>query len=158
MKISEARFIVTDMLKEHGLYSQGWRFKLGRGKKRLGACNYRQKQVSVSRYLIELGTDEEVMDTIIHEIAHALTPHCGHNSLWVEKARSLGHPDPKRLATKLSYKIPHKYAIYCNLHGGIVAKRHRRSNPATLARSYCTKCGTVSVRELVEVELDKTDI
>lgn len=57
-----------------------------RTKTRAGQCNYRRKTVSVSTWLVEHNTLEEVINTITHEIAHAISyvffEHAGHGFIW----------------------------------------------------------------------------
>ena len=59
---------------------------------------YVPKSLELSTYLIALNNEDEVRNTILHEIAHLLT--CGHHHDWVwkMKCREIGC-DPKRLNT-----------------------------------------------------------
>ncbi len=65
----------------------GWSGGLDTAVKRFGVCNISKKHISLSRKLCELNSDEEVTDTILHEIAHALAferhgENCGHDHRW----------------------------------------------------------------------------
>ena len=63
------------LLVEHGLAQQGWRFKFDRARLRAGQCRYRSKTITLSKHYVALNVTtrpEEVLDTILHEIAHAL--------------------------------------------------------------------------------------
>jgi hypothetical protein len=47
--------------------------------RRFGTCRYSRKLITLSRQLIELNDQARVLDTILHEIAHALAgPKTGH--------------------------------------------------------------------------------
>lgn len=138
-------------LMEHGLYQQGWRFKLGHGKNRLGVCNHRQKIIGLSKYLIQLGTEEEILHVILHEVAHALTPGHKHDRVWRAKASEIGHPNPTRLSN-VSYTVPHRVELHCETHG-VITKRQRRMKADTLARTFCRKCGRLSKGQLTQVLL-----
>jgi len=58
----------------------------------LAKCYYGNKQIVLSKYLLELGSNEEVMDTILHEVAHAIVgPDVEHHGKeWLAKSKELG--------------------------------------------------------------------
>jgi len=56
----------------------------------LGLCSYRDKCIILSAHHIDIHPDPDVINTIRHEVAHALTPGCGHNDIWAAKAREIG--------------------------------------------------------------------
>lgn len=56
----------------------------------LGLCSYKDKCIILNSYHIEIHPEPEVLNTIRHEIAHALTPGCGHNEVWSDKAKEIG--------------------------------------------------------------------
>jgi predicted SprT family Zn-dependent metalloprotease len=89
MTITQAREITQDLLNEHGL--SGWRVGFDHAKRRAGQCNYRLQTISLSRYLLAQRSYEDTMNTITHEIAHALvgSGH-GHDAVWARKHRELG--------------------------------------------------------------------
>lgn len=56
-----------------------------------GHCSYKSKTISLQPLYVELNSLEEVTNTILHEIAHALVPpRCGHNRIWKKKAIEIG--------------------------------------------------------------------
>jgi SprT protein len=68
-----------------------WSFRFDHSKVRFGKCNYGRKQISLSRHLVELNSEAEVRETILHEIAHALAPRgAGHGPKWQRVAQSIG--------------------------------------------------------------------
>jgi RimJ/RimL family protein N-acetyltransferase len=73
-----------------------WRFSFDNAKRRAGICNYGEKRISISRYLIESHTLDAGLQTLAHEIAHAL---CGsnaaHGAVWLATAKSMGYRDEK---------------------------------------------------------------
>jgi len=144
MQVMEVRGVVEELLVKYGLWAEGWRFKLSRAVRSLGQCKFGHKQICVSGSHARLGTDAEIMDTILHEIAHALTPGCGHNWRWQDKARELG-ARPERCSTQLSYKQPYKYRLVCRRCEKTIGKRHRRSN---LRGRYHRACGKAGIGEL----------
>jgi len=72
----------------HGL--DGWSFRFDHARRRFGSCRYGQKLITLSRPLTMLNTEEQVRDTLLHEIAHALTPGDGHGVRWKQKCRQIG--------------------------------------------------------------------
>jgi len=88
MEIKNVRTLARTLMDENGLDS--WKFKFDSAKRRLGQCSFRDKRISLSRTLAELNSEEQVKDTILHEIAHALCPLDFHSEKWKRKARELG--------------------------------------------------------------------
>jgi predicted SprT family Zn-dependent metalloprotease len=77
-------------MEQHGLLPE-WSFTFDRSKVRFGSCHYRRRQISLSEYLVELNSKDEVRDTILHEIAHALAPgSAGHGPKWRAIALAIG--------------------------------------------------------------------
>ncbi len=77
----------------HGL--TGWSAGLDTAVRRFGVCNLTKKHISLSRQLCELNSDEEVHDTILHEVAHALAyerygENCGHDRRWKDICIEIG--------------------------------------------------------------------
>ena len=76
-----------DMLRHemgvHGLSALGWVAKMDDAKKRFGVCRMGPREISLSRPLVLLNPEEEVRDTILHEIAHALA--------WIRHRENFGH-------------------------------------------------------------------
>lgn len=69
-----------------------WSFTFDRAKTRAGKCNFTKREISVSRYLAELHTDEQVKQTLLHEVAHAkVGPGAGHGPVWQSYAAQIGY-------------------------------------------------------------------
>jgi len=87
MDIQTAFSILQNEMDAHGLGARGWVAKLDDARKRFGVCRMGPREISLSRPLIHLNSEEEVRDTILHEIAHALAwirhrENCGHDARW----------------------------------------------------------------------------
>lgn len=92
MNLKAAQELTNTKLKEFGLDSKGWTFQWkGRAKNFFGQCSYRHKLIYLNPHLTMLRSQEEVLGTILHEIAHALVgPGKGHGSEWKRMAESIG--------------------------------------------------------------------
>lgn len=107
----------------------GYSFKWDNAKRRFGLCNWKKKIISLSQPLTLLNSEEQVKNTILHEIAHALTE-TGHNKRFYKMCSKLG-TTPKRCYSKdvKTPKIKHKFTyIYeCpTCHKEIIRNRKTR--------------------------------
>src|SRR3954467_7144541 len=76
-------------LKKNGLH--GWTFGLSKAKRRLGVCKYRAKRIEIAAYYARHSPEESVLDTLRHEIAHALAgPAAKYGPKWKAVAIRLG--------------------------------------------------------------------
>lgn len=73
-----------------------WKVKVKVDQKQsfLGLCIYKDKSIVINAHHVDLHPESEVIDTIRHEIAHALTPGHAHDSVWEAKAKELGLINP----------------------------------------------------------------
>ena len=77
------------LMDEHGLTN--WTLAFVEARRRLGDCDFRNRVIRIGRAHALEGSDEQIRDTVLHEIAHALTGReAGHGPLWRETARRIG--------------------------------------------------------------------
>lgn len=136
------KHLALDLLHEHGLAQQGWTFVWDSGKRRAGACHYQTKTISGSRYILPMASDEEVRETLLHEIAHALTPGHNHDSVWRRKLIAIGGTGAR---THRMETVKGRYDLVCE-HCGVIDNRHHRQGNwkyATRENRYYTHnvCG-----------------
>ena len=94
MNTGEASRLARTLMNDHGLDT--WVFQFDRAKRRFGRCSHDSRTISLSEPLTRLNPEEQVRDTILHEIAHALVgPGAGHGRVWKLKAREVG-ANPER--------------------------------------------------------------
>lgn len=135
MELQRALRLARGLMSTHGLV--GWTVALDRAKTRSGACHFRTRRITLSSHLTRLHSDEEVTDTILHEIAHALVgPTHGHDAVWRAKATAIG-ASGERCISPQAPSMEGEWRGRCP--GGHEVTRHRR--PTRLVS--CSRCSSV---------------
>jgi predicted SprT family Zn-dependent metalloprotease len=139
----DARELALRLMRDHGL--AGWGFRFDRARRRFGSCRSTERVITLSRPLVILNSADQVRDTILHEIAHALSPGDGHGSVWRQKCREIGAA-PRRCYTDDEVLSPARgaarYRFGCHACGWWVERRR------LMRRKYvCAKCRGVVVYE-----------
>jgi predicted SprT family Zn-dependent metalloprotease len=80
----------TALLVKYGRADKGWKAVYDNTKRRGGQCRYSLKEIGLSVHLFAIWTYEAAMNTVLHEIAHALCPNHGHDKVWKAKAIEIG--------------------------------------------------------------------
>ncbi|GAA3344997.1 hypothetical protein GCM10020358_50400 [Amorphoplanes nipponensis] len=89
MNHAEVRKLATELLDRHGL--AGWRLVFDNARTRAGVCRSDRREIGLSRHLMSLYSAEQVTETVLHEIAHAMAgPRHGHDRVWRTIARRIG--------------------------------------------------------------------
>jgi predicted SprT family Zn-dependent metalloprotease len=114
-KLAEQKAI--ELMHMHGVISMGYRFQFANRKRSIGRCTYSKRLIELSLPIIRHAEEDDVINVILHEIAHALCPGDGHGKLWRKTFISLGG-DGKRFAsmeTSLgnALSIVAKYVAVC---------------------------------------------
>ncbi len=124
MNLNDAKTL-AELHIEHHLDST-WSFRFNNRQRAFGICDYTNKQIELSRALTEIETEESVEQTILHEIAHAKTPGCGHGRTWKMVAMSIGVKNPTASRSELTGEDTRepKWVIVCE--GEIVKKYFRK--------------------------------
>lgn len=107
-----------------------YKLEFNNKKTTLGFCNYTKKTISISVPYLKNNPKRLVRNTILHEIAHALTD-SGHDRKWRLKCKEIGWFNPSRLNYEAS--VPGKWVATCPKCGYIIT-RHRKTKIA------CGKC------------------
>lgn len=141
MDIIKAKKLALSKMKEHGLIKKGWEFKYDYAKRRLGVCRITktEKVIGLSKYWVKGLSEEEVLDTILHEIAHALTPGEGHKKAWKDMCVKIG-AKPDRLA---DVKVPSDKVKQLEYN---YKKENLYRKPKVEYVIDCPKCGQTAIR------------
>lgn len=119
---------------EHGLHD--WRLVIDRAKRRAGVCRSHERTIGLSGPLTRLHSEEQVRDTVLHEIAHALVgPGAGHGPRWRAMAVRLG-TSPERCLPQDAPTVPGAWVGTCP--AGHTITRHRRPSHVSSCRE-CTR-------------------
>ncbi len=94
MRLTEVAAVGKHLIREHEVKSglkAGWQFAFDLAPERGGLCRYAEKQITLSVTYCLKASKEEIVDTILHEIAHAIVgPKHGHDATWKAAARRIG--------------------------------------------------------------------
>lgn len=113
-RITITQQMARDKFNQHGL-ANDWKFGFDRAVKRYGATHFTRRYITVSRHFINHPsvTKKKVLNTILHEIAHALVGSThGHDNVWRDCAIRIGC-DGKRCGKYVGMLVPPKHTIRC---------------------------------------------
>ncbi len=136
MDTFEASSLARGFMNTHGLGH--WAFQFDRAKRRAGCCKHRRQVITLSYEYVVRNNREEITDTILHEIAHALAgPGNGHNHVWKAICRRIGAKPVRCYGIEVSMPKG-RWKARCN---GCNREFHRHRRPKYLTGMYCTACG-----------------
>lgn len=94
MTLHEIETLGVRLIREHEVKSglnSGWQFAFDLAPARGGICRHAAKQITLSVTFCLKAPKEDIVDTILHEIAHAIVgPNHGHDDTWKTAARRIG--------------------------------------------------------------------
>jgi predicted SprT family Zn-dependent metalloprotease len=125
----------------HGLH--GWAFAFNGMKRTCGYCYHptrtRSGRIELSVHYTENNTLEQIRDTVLHEIAHALVgPQHGHDATWKRKCIEIG-AKPER-CNRGADMPKGKWRATCP---GCQRLYSRHKKPRTPTGYFCRTCGSV---------------
>lgn len=140
MRREQAAEMMTDLLKEQGLWEKGWRFNWMNRRNTYGLCRYGPKLVQLSLPFVDHNDEEKVLEVCRHEVAHALTPGAKHGWEWKMIARQLGVEDPRPCTFDAAELPPARYQATCPSCSKLYSKA-RPPKPSPAGRFYyCPPC------------------
>ena len=101
-----------------------WSFQFDNGRKRAGSCQYGTQVISLSYEFAKHAPAEEIHDTLLHEIAHALVGKAHHHDdLWRAKASPLA----VLVGAVMSCNSP-RHAISCSVNAAVGSRRRNAAD------------------------------
>ncbi len=143
------------LMDKHGL--EHWGLELSRGVNTLGICNTTRKTIKLSEHHIRHSSEEDIVDTMLHEISHAFASmmwmeNCGHDKRWKQVAKIIGCR-PER-CSKAALPVPPKWEVWDNSRNKQISTHHKRpkgyrniSNWAVVGKEAETR-GRLELRRL----------
>ena len=129
-RLVEVARLAEGLIHRHGL--AGWSFQFNDASRQAGRCAYGIRVISLSRLFCLEAPADEVRDTLLHEIAHALVgPEHHHDSVWKEAARSIGCSGNRCHDVEFA---PPRYIVSCPRCGWSLQANRRRPG------SVCKTC------------------
>lgn len=133
-RLAAVRTVALELMTRHGLHD--WTFAFNHAKRAMGMCRYGTRTIELSVHLVGRNGAQEVIDTILHEIAHALVgPSHNHDDVWKRKCLEIG-ATPARCGQ--ADMPPGQWQARCGMCG-ILYSRHRR--PKQRHGWFCKSCG-----------------
>ena len=124
MELTDAKILAENLMQKHGL--SNYSFDFIQSLHKFGVCNNAKKIIYLSIPLVKINSTERVTQTILHEIAHALTPGNGHNKKWLSMARSIGFILQARYTTSNTVVPDKNYEGKCVSCGKIILRYRTR--------------------------------
>ena len=88
-RLAQVAAMARALMDEHGLAD--WTFAFLEAERRLGDCHFQDRVIRLGRAHALDGSEAEIRDTVLHEIAHALAgPEARHGPEWKAIARRIG--------------------------------------------------------------------
>lgn len=113
MNLTDAERLANELIQKH---CPDYIFVWDNAVKRFGSCDCNKKTITLSKPLTELNEESHVKNTILHEIAHALTPYHHHDAIWKRKCIEIGAIPRRCYDPSVSRPNP-KYLLVCNTCG-----------------------------------------
>jgi SNF2 family DNA or RNA helicase len=165
MRREEAVKQCHELLIARGLKDWHVRISLDASKPFLGLCDFKNKCIILNAHHIDQHPDEEVDDTIKHEVAHAEvgTIH-GHNEIWQAKARELGCDPIPCSHLSLSPEILNAIRSGADVQFTVEEEQvilRRPKYTVTRLQDKCETCGKVIVvksEKLIERDDDRPNL
>lgn len=155
-----------DKLKSNITYTINYR-----AKKRFGQC-CDKKDINISSWLLEIGSDEDIKNTIIHEILHTFSDAVGHGAKWqyyanyvnartkykISRCGSINEVYQKANKVRPTTKVNYNWEITCR-QCGATWKKQKMLNRTLVGYKYHSRyhiscgCHDLQVKNLKSGEI-----
>ncbi len=136
LKTSEIAKITIEELTKWNLLSKGWKLSMIQATSYAGRCDPKKKEIQISEPISKIETDAFTIETIKHEIAHALAGcHNQHNHVWKRWAIKVGCiPKATYKSTEAQDDLRLAKTKYVMCFGDLIVKSYlRKPNKKTIS-------------------------
>ena len=152
-EVKRLNFTSKNWLDQNGLVDWNIRLNQNPAAPFLGMCSYKDKTIILNAHHVDQHPEVEIINTIKHEVAHALTPGHSHDEVWKAKATEIGCDNTSPCATfSLSASVIDAIRSGAEVEIIVDTKQVREySYRITRLQDKCETCGKVAVfdRELI---------
>lgn len=144
------------MLTDHGLLvERRWRVKVSaRMTTTYGCCDYHKREIRISGPLAAINTAAQTLDTIAHEVAHAIAgPGSGHGPAW-KAACALTGARPVACYSGDVVAVSQRWVGTCRACGEQVATRKQRPQGG---KHHVARACTVPTADRLQRTIEWTD-
>ncbi len=128
----------ADKIAEHLPADGLWAFSWIKTKRTMGVCDYQLRTVSASSVYVGRASVEQLEDTVLHEVAHAIAGYsAGHGLAWQAACVRIG-AEPKRLFDASSISPPCTWTMDCPSCDG--PQRKLFAKPRSRRQESCIHC------------------
>lgn len=146
-RLERVKDMAEKLLAEHGL--GGWTVQWSRARQQAGRCDRKGRVILLSAPLMSVWTPAQARDTILHEIAHALTTGA-HNAEWKRKCAEIGAIPSASWGGRGERVLPGKWRGTCPA-GHVVFREYRPKG-----RISCSRCSRIfDPRFLIRWEVNR---
>ncbi len=137
-----------EMLEDIGYSVPDYKYEISTTTNLFGKCSFSKRTIYVSKVVSEFYDEDKVLDTIIHEMCHAITPKSKHTGRWKEiitHVNSVYDMSLQRCYTPSKEQEQErvqiaKYIVLCDSCKKEIA-RQKMSNVIKHTSDYRCKCG-----------------
>ena len=137
--LADVEELAGDLLARHKARSRldaDWDFGFDLSTSRAGVCRYTDKRIDLAVSYCLRATRAEIEDTLLHEIAHAITGHRHHHDdVWKAVARAIG------CTAERCHDVAHTPARWLGECGCGKQWRRQRLSRRLRNGARCRKCG-----------------
>lgn len=141
MKLEDAETLALTLMDRYWYKFEGWSFEFDNAKRRCGCTKFSIKTITLSRYFVQRNDEDEVRETILHEMAHVIAgPQAGHGPAWRYYAEQIG-AKPERCASSVDMPEGGIEGV-CAPDCTIRHTRHRMPPKRLMDAYQCNRCYT----------------
>jgi len=136
--LAETQALANDLIQHHKANSGldgDWHFGVDLSHSRAGACKYGERRIDLSVSFCLRAGRAELIDTILHEIAHAIVGKAhNHDAVWTAKALAIGCTGER------THGVRHTAARWIGECGCGQRWFRQRLNRKVASGARCSKC------------------